>query len=268
MAALVERLQAVPPALLVLDAMGSDQRAVVAVLVAAARPVAVVHPRQARALAKAPGPRAQTAALDARVWAQFVEAVRPPPRPLPDAPANARRALLARWRPLVTRRTAEQHRLGRAPARLQTDSQAPSTWLNARLALLDDDLGTTRRAALVGIAPLPRESGTRRGSRMIWGGTCPGAGDPGDECPCGGPRSCRAQRILRAFAGRGEDRQGRPHGLHAQAVEDPERHGATSHPLPTSGDTRCLADDAPLTNKTVAPLHSRFRARLTAGVRA
>jgi transposase len=49
----------------------------------------------------------------------------------------------------VARRTAEQNRLGSAPPRLQTDIQAPSTWLNTRLAALDDDLDTTRRASPV-----------------------------------------------------------------------------------------------------------------------
>jgi transposase len=111
----------------------------------------------------------------------------------------------------VTRRTADQHRLGRAPSRRQTDIQAHLTWRNARLARLDDDLDTRLRArprwrereelvrsvpgsgpvctrtlllalpalgtlsrqrlaALVGGAPLNRESGTRRGRRTIWGG--------------------------------------------------------------------------------------------------
>src|SRR4029453_16741714 len=86
------------------------------------------------------------------------------------------------------------------------------------------------------------------------------------ECPRGSPLYFRAQSILRALAGRREDRQGRPRGLHAQAVDDPERHGETSHPLATSGGTRGLADKAPLTNKTVAPLRSRFRAQLRRSV--
>ena len=43
-------------------------------------------------------------------------------------------------------RTAEQNRLGSAPRRLQTDIQAPITWRNTRLAVLDDDLDTTLRA--------------------------------------------------------------------------------------------------------------------------
>jgi transposase len=65
-AALVARLQAVSPTLMVLAATGGDQRAVVAALAAAGMPVAVVHPRQARDLAKAMGQLAKTAALDAR----------------------------------------------------------------------------------------------------------------------------------------------------------------------------------------------------------
>ena len=47
-AALVARLQAVPPTLIVLDATGGYQQAVVAALAAAGLPVAVVNPRQAR----------------------------------------------------------------------------------------------------------------------------------------------------------------------------------------------------------------------------
>ena len=210
-AALVARLQALLPTLIVLEATGGYQRAVVAALAAARLPVAAVNPRQARAFAKATGQLAKTDALDARALAHFAEAVRPTPRPLADAQADELRALLARRRQLVTMRTAEQNRLGSAPARLQPDIQAHITWLNERLAMLDDDLDTTLRAspvwrereellrsvpgigpvctrtllldlpelgtlsrqrlaALVGVAPLNRESGTRRGRRMIWGG--------------------------------------------------------------------------------------------------
>jgi transposase len=114
-AALVERLQARQPTLIVLDATGGEQRAVVAALAAARLPVAVVNPRQARDVAQATGQLAQTEALDARALAHVAEAVRPTPQLLPDAPADARRALLARRRPLVALRTAEQNRLGNAP---------------------------------------------------------------------------------------------------------------------------------------------------------
>jgi transposase len=148
-AALVERLQAVQPHLIVLEATGGYQRAVVAALAAAGLSVAVVNPRQARDCAKATGPLAKTDALDARALAPFAEAVRPPPRPLPDAQTDARRALLARRRQLVALRTAAQNRLGNAPPRLQTDIQAQITGLNTRLAALDDDLDTTLRTSPV-----------------------------------------------------------------------------------------------------------------------
>ena len=123
-AVLVERLQAVQPTLIVLEATGGYQRAVAAALAAAGLPVAVVNPRQARDFAKATGQLAKTDALDARALAHFAEAVRPNPRPLPDAQADELRALLARRRQLVAMRTAEQNRLGSAPPRLQTDIQA------------------------------------------------------------------------------------------------------------------------------------------------
>jgi transposase len=148
-AALVERLQAVQPHVIVLEATGGYQRAVVAALAAAGLPVAVVHPRQARDVANATGPLAKTDALDARALAHCAEAVRPSPRPLPDAQTDELRALLARRRPLVARRTAEQKRLGNAPPRLQTDIPAPITGLNTRLAALDDDLDTTLRTSPV-----------------------------------------------------------------------------------------------------------------------
>jgi transposase len=148
-ATLVARLQAVQPTLMVLKATGGDQRAVVAALAVIGLPVVVVNPRHARDVANATGPLAQTDALEARALAHVAEAVRPPPRPLPDAQTDELRALLARRRHLVAMRTAEQNRLGSAPPRLQTDIQAHIIWLNTRLAALDDDLDTTLRASPV-----------------------------------------------------------------------------------------------------------------------
>jgi transposase len=273
-AALVERRQAVQPTLIVLAATGGYQRA-------------VVNPRQARDVAKATGQLAKTDALDARILAHVAEAVRPTPRPLPDAQADALRALLARRRQLVAMRTAEPNRLGSAPPRLQTDIQPPITWLNTRLAALDDDLDTTLRtspvwrereallrrvaglgpvctrtllldlpelgmlsrqplAALVGVAPLNRDRGTLRGSRTIWGGPRPCTGHSLYEYPRGGPLSSSAQSILRAFAGCGEGREGRIDRLHAPAVDDPERHGETPHPLATAGGAECITYKGPL----------------------
>jgi transposase len=148
-ATLVARLQAIQPTLMVFEATGGDQRAAVAALAATGLPVVVINPRHARDVAIATGQLAKTDALDARALAPFAEAVRPTPRPLPDAQADALRALLARRRPLVAMRTAAQNRLGSVPPWLQPDIQAQITGLNTSLAALDDDLDTTLRTSPV-----------------------------------------------------------------------------------------------------------------------
>jgi transposase len=138
-AGLVVRLQAVQPTLSVLEATGGDPRAVGAALAAAAWPVVVVNPRQVRDVANATGQLANTAALAARAVAHVAEAVRPTPRPLPEAPTEELRALVARRRQLIARRTAEHNRLGGASGRLRAEIPAHSTWLAQRLVALDDD---------------------------------------------------------------------------------------------------------------------------------
>lgn len=210
-AALVARLQAVQPALIVLEATGGLEVAVTSALAATGLPVVVVNPRQARDFAKATGQLAKTDALDARALAHFAEAVRPTPRPLPDAQTQALSAQLTRRRQLVEMLTAEKNRLARAPRPIRADIQAHITWLERRLADLNTDIGSAIRAsplwrehddllqsmpgvgpvlsrtlladlpelgtlsrqeiaALVGVAPLNRDSGTLRGKRTVWGG--------------------------------------------------------------------------------------------------
>lgn len=146
MAALVTRLQAVPPTLIVLEATGGSHRAVVAALAAVALPRVVINPRQVRDFAQATGPLAKTDGLDARSVAHFAEAVRPAPRPLPDAQTAELRALLARRRQLMAMRTPAQHRLANASRRLRADIEPHIAWLNQRVATLDDGLDTTLRA--------------------------------------------------------------------------------------------------------------------------
>src|SRR4051794_35840813 len=80
-AALVERLGALEPALIVLEATGGLEVRLAAALAAASLPVAVVNPRQVRAFVRATGRLAKTDRLDAKAIAHFAEAVRPPMRP-------------------------------------------------------------------------------------------------------------------------------------------------------------------------------------------
>jgi transposase len=150
---LVERLQALHPTLIVLEATGGLERAATAALATAGLPVVVVNPRQARDFARATGQLAKTDALDARALAHFADVIRPTPRPLPDTQTQELRALLGRRQQLIGMRTAEQNRLAGTSGRLQTDIAAHITWLNERLATLDDDIETRLRAS-----PLWREN--------------------------------------------------------------------------------------------------------------
>jgi len=150
---LVDRVQALQPTLIVLEAPGGLERLVASALATAGLPVVVVHPRQARDVARATGQLAKTDALDARALAHCADATRPTPRPVPDVQTQALRALLGRRQQLVAMRTAEQNRLAGTSGRLQADMTAPIAWLNARLTALDDDLDTALRSS-----PLWREN--------------------------------------------------------------------------------------------------------------
>jgi transposase len=210
-AALVERLTARPPALIVLEPTGGLETAAVAALLAAELAVAVVNPAKVRAFATASGRLAKTDALDARVLAQFALRMQPPPRPMPDALTQELRGLLARRRQLLEMHTAEENRRPTVLPALRAELDEHLAWLQARVAALDaelerriaaspvwqakatllrsipgigpvvartllaqlPELGTLtcrEAAALVGVAPLNRDSGRSQRPRAIGGG--------------------------------------------------------------------------------------------------
>ena len=105
---LVEQLQARHPPLIVLAATGGLERLVTSAWATAGLPGVVVHPPQARDLARATGQLAKTDALDARALAHFADVIRPTPRPLLDAQTQELRALLGRRQQLVVMRTADK----------------------------------------------------------------------------------------------------------------------------------------------------------------
>jgi transposase len=210
-AALVARLRSLRPALVVCEATGGFERAVIAALAAAGLPVVVANPSQVRDFARATGQLAKTDRLDAQILARFAEAIRPPIRPVPDEQTQALAALVARRRQLIELLTAEKNRLRLAAQPIQTRLRAHITWLEKELASTNTDLEATIRlspvwrdkeavlwsvpgvgpvlittlfanlpelgpltrkevAALAGVAPFPRDSGTLKGRRAIWGG--------------------------------------------------------------------------------------------------
>jgi len=196
-AQVLERLRAVPPTLVVLEATGGLEIPLTGVLAAAGVPVVVVNPRQVRDFAKATGRLAKTDTLDAQTLAHFAQVMRPELRPLPDEQTQALAAILARRRQLVEMLTAEKNRLGSAPkpvrkslrthiahairespvwrekdALLRSTPGVGPVMTTTLLANLPE-LGTLtgkQIAALAGVAPLNRDSGTWRGKRTVWGG--------------------------------------------------------------------------------------------------
>lgn len=209
---LVERLGAGGAiTLIVVEATGGYEIAVVAALTAAALPVVVVNARQVRDFARAVGKLAKTDAIDAAVLAHFAEAVRPEVRALPDELTQTLQSWLARRRQLLEMLQAEEPRLAVAGRGLRPQIQQHVEWLRRQLRDLDGELQGLLRAspiwreqenllrtvpgvgpvlattlladlpelgrlnrrqiaALVGVAPLNRDSGQHRGLRHIWGG--------------------------------------------------------------------------------------------------
>jgi len=137
---LVQRLCAVKPLLIVLEATGGIERSAVRALVAAELPVTVANPRQVRDFAKATGQLAKTDVLDAQILARFAEAVRPVLRPLPDEMTLELRALIGRRRQIIEMLTAEKNRLSRAPQRVQKRIATHIRWLQSELERVNEDL--------------------------------------------------------------------------------------------------------------------------------
>jgi transposase len=148
-AALIERLGALTPALIVLEATGGMEVRLGAALAAAGLPVAIVNPRQVRAFARAMGRLAKTDRLDAAVIAHFAEAVRPPVRPLPDEATRHLGALVARRRQLLEMLVAERNRRHAADPVLHGRIDAHLRWLEEALAEIEQDLdGAVRESAI------------------------------------------------------------------------------------------------------------------------
>lgn len=207
----VERVQALQPTLIVLEATGGLEVPLAGALAAAALPVVVINPRQVRDFARATGQLAKTDRLDAQILARFAEAIRPPVRPVPDEQTQALAALVARRRQLIDMLIAEKNRLRLTARALQNRIQVHIAWLEKELNHIHTDLTTTMQqspvwrekeevlrsvpgvgpvltttlfanlpelgtltrkqvAALAGVAPFPRDSGTLKGRRAIWGG--------------------------------------------------------------------------------------------------
>jgi transposase len=161
-----------------------NERVVVAALGTAGLPVAVIHPRQARDFAKATGRLAKTDQLDALLERRTQVVV------MLTAEQNRRQHALASVRPHIEAHIAWlQAALDELNGELDHALRSSPLWQEREellrsvpgggpilaltlLAELPERGSLTHKqvAALVGVAPLNRDSGSSRGKRVIWGG--------------------------------------------------------------------------------------------------
>lgn len=212
---LMEKLSPVQVALVVLEATGGLEAAVVCALQARGYSVAVVNPRQARDFARSMGQLAKTDSIDARVLAQLGEVIERHPerhkfvKELPDETQQELAAMVTRRAQIVAMLVMETNRLRLAHQRAKRSIQRIVAALRAELAATDKDmhahvrthyadlaallhtakgvgdttiatliaelpeLGRLSRreiSALVGVAPMNRDSGRYRGRRSVHGG--------------------------------------------------------------------------------------------------
>lgn len=208
---LVQCLKELDPLLIVVEASGGLEQPVVRELDRENLPVAVVNPTRVRNFARSTGQLAKTDKLDAKIIAQFAQAVRPKVRPLRTMQQEHLDALVTRRKQIVDTITAEKNRKATAHPALREQIQRHLDWLEEELKELDNEidqllqqsdewrekaeilssvpgvgpvtvstliaklpeLGARNRqqiAALVGVAPVNKDSGKKRGKRRVFGG--------------------------------------------------------------------------------------------------
>ena len=202
-------LKKISPTLIIFEATGGYEMPLYLSLDKAGFSVAMVNPRQIRDFAKSTGKLAKTDLLDARVIAHFGYAIQPTPRPVPEnqrlkalisrriqllemvtMESNRQRgipkALKGRIEAHVAwlkqeiddaddelRKIIEEDPAWREKDRLLQSTPGVGPALSGTLIAQLPELGALDRrqiAALVGVAPFNRDSGTMRGRRIIWGG--------------------------------------------------------------------------------------------------
>ncbi len=209
-ASLCKMLVKLGPTLVVFEATGGYELPLYVALGEAGLPAALVNPRQIRDFARSMGKLAKTDAIDARVIAQFANAAPDlKPKPIPDTQVLkkifTRHNQLVEMITMESNRLKgadqdlkegiESHiawlkrelddvdgklrsHVEQDPVYREKDSLLQSTpgvgpTVSAALVAELPELGSLNRrqiAALVGVAPLNRDSGMHRGKRIVWGG--------------------------------------------------------------------------------------------------
>ena len=208
---LCDHLKSIKPTLVVLEASGGLEKRAAVHLAEEEQPVVIVNPTRVRNYAKACGQYAKTDEIDARVIAQFGQAIQPQVRPMRKKVQERLSALLTRRRQVVRMLTTETNRMSSVGPYGEERIKRHIAWLDGELEELNQqlaqiveedpeckskarllksvpgvgvvvattlvgqlpELGLVNRqeiAALVGVAPMNRDSGRKRGRRRVFGG--------------------------------------------------------------------------------------------------
>jgi transposase len=136
---LVRQLRELAPACIVVESTGGPERTLLAALLDAELPVAMVNPANVRHLAKGLGILAKTDAIDARVLARFAELATPRLLEKRSEIQVELNALVTCRRQLVKSKTEQTNRLG------TTTSKTARKALNAVLATLEKQIAKLDR---------------------------------------------------------------------------------------------------------------------------
>ncbi|GAP12460.1 transposase [Longilinea arvoryzae] len=145
--AFIDKLKPLAPGLIVVEATGGLERAVVSLLSLDGFRVAVVNPRRVREFARSIGLLAKTDKVDARLLVRFGEAIQPEPTRLPSEEEQQLTALMTRRRQVIEMLTMEKNHLCSAHPSMQTSIQKIMQALQQELVELnhqiDDLIGHT-----------------------------------------------------------------------------------------------------------------------------
>lgn len=137
---LVQRLLALKPELVVLEATGGYEIPAVYALYQAMLPLAIMNPRVIRDFARAAGILAKTDKIDAQVLAHYAAAMRPQPRPLREAEQLELASLVSRRQQLQGMITMEENRRQMAIPRVRENIESHLSVLTKLLKELDREI--------------------------------------------------------------------------------------------------------------------------------
>jgi transposase len=137
---LVKEVKKITPQIIVAEATGGMEKAVIKELLIKEMPATVINPKQARDFAKATGRLAKTDKLDASVLAHFGEAIKPEIRPMKSEAIEYLNELIVRRTQIIHMVSAEKNRLYSTQGRIQKQIKKTVNFLEKELEKIDVDI--------------------------------------------------------------------------------------------------------------------------------